>query len=159
MANDKYTGMNAWLITWENYKDPPPEKVVAVLSSRRQDRYVAELLELFVSRTIYSVGELAYYANRKSKLVYKAQKPVGIHGVPHGERIFCGHDPWLYGRIVRNLKVRNDRSSDEEIITWQEPITYRWADESKSEITIADEGEWKELRRPRRPLTRDVREC
>ena len=68
----------------------------------------------------------------------------------------CGHDPWLYGRKVRDLKVAVDESNDEEVITWREPNNFKWADESKRSIVVASEGEVKHWRRPNKPLSKDV---
>jgi hypothetical protein len=148
--------MNAWLLTWEWSSAKPVEKIVAVLSSRRSDSSIAELMELLVLRSIYPAREVAYYANRKKAMVYKAQTPLNINGVPHGERILCGHDPWLYGRKVRDLKITVDESTDEEVITWREPKNFKWTDDSRNSITVDTEGELKEWRRPNKPLSRDI---
>lgn len=148
--------MNAWLLTWEWTSTEPTEKIAAILSSRRSDSAIADLMELLVLRSRYPAKEVAYYANRKREMVYKAQTPLGINGVPHGERIMCGHDPWLYGRKVRDLKVAVDESNDEEVITWREPNNFKWADESKRSIVVASEGEVKHWRRPNKPLSKDV---
>ena len=68
----------------------------------------------------------------------------------------CGHDPWIYGRKVRDLKVTLDETNDEEVITWREPKDFKWADESKRSIVVASEGEVKQWRRPNKPLSKDV---
>ena len=113
-------------------------------------------MELLVLRALYPAREAVYYANRKKKMVHKAKTPLNVNGVPHGERILCGHDPWLYGRKVRNLKIAVDTSTDEEVITWREPNNFKWAEDSKSSIVVATEGELKQWRRPNKPLSKDV---
>ena len=148
--------MNAWLLTWEWTSTEPTEKIAAILSSRRSDSAIADLMELLVLRSRYPAKDVAYYANRKRQMIYKAQTPLGINGVPHGERILCGHDPWIYGRKVRDLKVTLDETNDEEVITWREPKDFKWADESKRSIVVASEGEVKQWRRPNKPLSKDV---
>lgn len=148
--------MNAWLLTWEWTSTEPTEKIAAILSPRRSDSAIADLMELLVLRSRYPAKEVAYYANRKRQMVYKAQTPLRISGVPHGERILCGRDPWLYGRKVRDLKVTLDETNDEEVITWQEPKDFKWADESKRSIVVASEGEVRQWRRPNKPLSKDV---
>lgn len=148
--------MNAWLLTWEWSSTKPVEKIVAVLSSRRSDSSVAELMELLVLRSLYPARDVAYYANRKKAMVYKAQTPLNINGVSHGERILCGHDPWLYGRKVRDLKIAVDASTDEEVITWREPKNFKWAEGSQCSIVVDTEGELKQWRRPNKPLSKDV---
>lgn len=148
--------MNAWLLTWEWTSTKPTEKIAAILSSRRSGSAIADLMELLVLRSRYPAKDVAYYANRKREMVYKAQSSLDINGVPHGERILCGHDPWLYGRKVRDLKVTVNETNDEEIITWREPNNFKWADESKRSIVVASEGEVKRWSRPNKPLSKDV---
>lgn len=113
-------------------------------------------MELLVLRSRYPAKEAAYYANRKNAMVYRAQTPLVINDIPHGGRVLCGHDPWLYGRRVRDLRVVVDTNTDEEVITWREPNNGKWADESKRSIVVATEGELKQWRRPNKPLSKDV---
>ena len=148
--------MKAWLLSWECNTSTVAEKIAAILSSRRSDRAIAELMELLVLRANSTARNVAYYANRKRELVYKAQTPLSINRVPHGERILCGHDPWLYGRKVTDFKVVVDESADEEILTWREPDDFRWVDKSERHVEIAKSGEYKTLRRPNRPLSTDI---
>ncbi len=148
--------MNAWLLTWECNTAKVKERIVAILSSRKSDRAVAEIMELLVLRANSTARNNAYYANRKRELVYKAQTPLAINRVPHGERILCGHDPWLYGRKVTDLEVEVDESSNEEVLRWREPIDYRWTDSPERSIEVAKQGEYKSLRRPDRPLAADI---
>jgi hypothetical protein len=132
--------MNAWLLTWEWTTTRPREKIVAILSSRRSDASIAELVELLVQRTLCGAHDLAYYANRRKKLICKAETPLIINSIPHGQRVLCGHGPWLYGRVVTDLKVMMDGATDEEVLTWQEPPQYRWAGSSMTAIELAAEG-------------------
>lgn len=148
--------MNAWLLTWEWSSTKPAEKIVAVLSSRRSDSFVAELMELLILRATYTARDIAYYANRKREMAYKAQTPLNVNGVPHGERILCGHDPWLYGRKVSDLMIVVDLSTNEEVLTWKEPNNFKWAEGSTSSIVVAAEGEFKQWRRPNKPLSTDT---
>ena len=148
--------MKAWLLTWETYTVTPAEHIVAVLTSRRSTSAVAELMEFLVLRANAGAKSAAYYANRRRELVYRAQTPLGINGVPHGDRIMCGHDPWLYGRIVSQLEVKVDNATKEEIVSWQEPRDLRWEDESARSVVTAREGKRKTVRRLNRPLSQDV---
>jgi hypothetical protein len=148
--------MNAWLLTWECNAAKTQEKIVAILTSRRSDRAIAELMELLVLRANSTARNVAYYANRKRELVYKAQTPLGINRVPHGERILCGHDPWLYARKVTELTVVVDELSNEEVLTWREPDDFRWTDNSERRIEVAKRGELKSWRRPNLPLANDI---
>jgi hypothetical protein len=148
--------VKAWLLTWECNTSSVKEKIVAVLCSRRSDQAVAGLMEFLVLRATSSAHSLAYYANRRKELVYRAQTPLAINRVPHGERILCGHDPWLYGRKVSALRVELDAASNEELVSWREPDDFRWTDGSERAIEVARAGIVKSLRRPNRALSADI---
>lgn len=149
--------MNAWLITWErlDVRPEPYEKIAAILSGRRSERSVAEFMELLYLRATGDASAMAYYANRPRKMIVRAQYPQLINEVPHGDRILCGHNPWLYGRRVTNLEISRD--GEDEVLKWQEPPIFRWKAESLTEIETPEAGELKEWRRPaNRPLSEDA---
>lgn len=154
----KTKGTRAWLVTWEVTKIQPSEIIVAVISSRRSEAFVKGLMEFLVLRAFSSVGQAVYCANRPSKLVYKAQTRFLINRVPHGERILCGHDPWLYGRKVSDLAVSVDETSGEEIVSWSEPPDWKWSDDAKYPVVeAASEPKRMVVRRPKeRPMSRDI---
>ncbi len=77
--------MNAWLITWECDGD-----IVAILSSRKSEATVAELVKFLYLASTSTADELAYYANRPNRIPYKIKNGEMINGIPHGERITCG---------------------------------------------------------------------
>ena len=148
--------MNAWLLTWTFTAIEPAEKLVAILPSRRSERNVAELMEFLVLKATSGAGFNAFCVNRRKDLVYKANMTLVISKVPHGNRIFCGHDPWLYGRKVRNLTVSQDESSNEEIISWTEPDNYKLDEDGRS-VVVADRGKSDQLRRRNDyPLSKDI---
>ena len=148
--------MKAWLITWECVTVEPPDRLAAILSSRKSDEYIADLMELFVQRATYGASEMAYYANRKNKRVYKAQTPLIINNVAHGSRVICGHDPWLYGRIVNDLKIVIDEMKDVEILSWKEPDNFEWEDKQRRHIRVDGEGRNNSLERAIRPISHDI---
>jgi hypothetical protein len=150
------TPMRAWLLTWVFTSTEPKEKVVAILPARRSDRSVAELMELLVQRAMSGAGSALHYLHRRKQLVHKAQTPLVINKVPHGQRVLCGHDPWLYGRVVSELKVVVDQQSGDEVLLWVEPDDWKFADGERSNVEVASAGEHCELRRPNRPLSGDV---
>ena len=148
--------MNAWLLTWAHTSNEPAEKLVAILPARKSGQSVAELMEFFVLRATAGASSAAYYLHRRKEMVYKAQTPLVINRVPHGDRILCGHDPWLYGRVVRELKVVVDQEANEEVVSWREPDDFEFKDESLVLIDVARPGRHATLRRPNRPLSKDA---
>ena len=149
--------MNAWLITWERLDARPTsyEKIVAILGSRRSERAIADIIEVLYLRATSDAGGMAQSANRPRNMVYRAEYPQIINNVPHGDRILCGHNPWLYGRKVTNLTITED--GDFEVVTWAEPPIWRRKGTTGFEIEIVSEGEHQEWRRPiHRPLSEDA---
>ena len=145
--------MRMWLLTWECNTSKVKEEFVAVLSSRKSDSSIAELAEYIVLRATSNAQSLAYYANRRRELVNKALTPLNINNIPHSNRILCGHDPWLYARIVTEFKVIDDDLSNEEIISWREPDDFRLSDTSPSNTEVAKRGDKKILRRKNRAVS------
>ena len=109
--------MKAWLITWEWANDAAAvaDRVVGILNFRWGDGRVADIVEFLYSNSNASVDELAYYAKKRSNNPYRAD-------IRHG-RILCGHNPFLYARVVSDLKI--DITDDgRETISWKEPPVY-----------------------------------
>jgi len=80
---------------------------------------------------------MACLANRPKKIPYKVDKVQLINNIPHGDRITCGHNPFLYARKVTNLQIKIDPKENIEILKWKE--------KSRREIEVAKEGEIREL--------------
>ena len=131
--------MNAWLITWQwsgehaRVRDP----LVAILSSRKSRSSIAELVEFLYLRASGEAADLAYYANRRKLLRYPAQ-------IDQNCRITCGHNPWLYARVVSNLSVEANADRT-EVIRWREPDTHGL--DENDQVVVKHEGVPKELAR------------
>jgi hypothetical protein len=79
--------MKAWLVTWEWVGDHAKvrDPFIAILSSRKSDRRVAEFVEYYYLLMTSSAPEIASLANRPRDIPYKAETTVRINDVPHGE--------------------------------------------------------------------------
>jgi len=139
--------MNAWLLTWEGTSPKITEenRIIGVIGSRRADSFVAELVEFIYARNSSSVTDMAYIANRPKKKPFPATKTQIINGVPHGERIICGHNPWIYARKVKALKTEVEDGV--EVVSWQEPDNLQWKNKRKMEIEIEEIGAKRSIRR------------
>ena len=104
----------AWLITWEWIGDHAKveNKIVAILNYRRSGEYVRKITELLYANNCFSLRERVAYARNKRNNPYPAQ-------IYSGERIHCGHNPYLYARLVDDLCVNIDENG-EESITWKD---------------------------------------
>ncbi len=111
--------MKAWLITWDWTGDAAAvaDVVVGILNSSWADKRVADIVEFLYSNTTANISELAHYAKKPSNNPYRAEICNG--------RIHCGHNPFLYARIVSDLTIEID-SDGKELITWMEPPKYEY---------------------------------
>lgn len=151
------TAMNAWLVTWEwvTHHAKVSDPLIAILSARKGDRWIASYIEGYYLMTSCTAQEVAYLVNRPHTIPYKASRHFFIiNGVPHGDRMRCGNNPFIYARKVTNLTVTEDREHRREIIRWKEPPIFRWKDELRNAVEIAQEGTTKTLERPLETLIR-----
>ena len=144
--------MNAWLLTWLHPDREPGESIAAILSSRKGEQAIADLMEFLVLQAKFSAQAAAHVANRPKERVYNARRPIVVNRVPHGDRIFCGRDPLLYGRKVTNLVVTLDQAESQEVVAWREPDDYRFTDQRETRVVVAKSGELRKVIRPNEPL-------
>ena len=139
--------MNAWLLTWDGtcQKITDDNRIIGIISSRRSDSFVAELVEFLYARNSSSASDMAYIANHQKQKPFTAERTQIINDVPHGERIICGHNPWIYARKVKNLKITEEDGF--EVVTWQEPDNYYWKNKQRMEIGIEVKVDEKRLKR------------
>jgi hypothetical protein len=72
-------------------------------------------------------------------------KNMVINDIPHGDRMVCGNNPFIYARLVSNFVSRADYDKASETIRWKEPSTVRWKEKSRREFVVAKEGDEQEL--------------
>jgi len=134
--------MNAWIVTWEYFGDKSEliEELVTILSSRKSVRQMALFLEEHYLLATGSASDLKFYANRRGRLPYQALTTQVINSVPHGDRVTCGHNPFLYARKVTALEVKEVEKSREEI-TWTEPSKFKYRDGQHSDVIVAEKGQ------------------
>ncbi len=118
-------GIAAWLVTWEHAGDhaKPKRLIAAVLSPHWSGERVRAHVEWLYANESYSLRERIAYARRKSFNPYPARF-LSVRGVPWEGRIFCGHNPYLYARLVDDLRAADH--SDETQVTWKERTPPDW---------------------------------
>lgn len=110
----------AWLVTWIGTgKHAEWEgKVVSLLNYRLSDRAVADYMERHWIDSFGSPSERLAYAKSKKNTPYPAQfDTVEVDGkrVPYEGRMYCGPNPFLYGRLVQNIHVEVDEDGNEQL--------------------------------------------
>jgi hypothetical protein len=96
----------AWLVTWEWSGDHAKvaEKVVAIFNPRIGGERIRELVELLYIQSGASLAEKLSWAVDRADNPYPA-KFGSLNGVPWQGEIECGHNPWLFARLVDDLWV------------------------------------------------------
>jgi hypothetical protein len=113
--SSKVRSARAWLVTLESTDKPP--QVVSVFKAQRSADFVREYMEQYYIDTYYSVQEKLLYAQSRKNNPYPATFEK-LNGVPWQGRITCGHNPFLYGRLVQKLRVLS--APDGNVLTWEE---------------------------------------
>ena len=139
MGKHRRDGIAAWLVTWEHVGDHarPEHGISAVLSPHWSAERVRDHVEWLYSKETFSLRERIAYTKRKSFNPYPAQF-ASVRGVPWTGRITCGHNPFLYARLVDDLCAA-DRT-DENQVTWKERERPDF-DEIAGPIGLGDGGE------------------
>jgi hypothetical protein len=114
-------GITAWLVTWEWVGDhaKPERKIAAILNPRWSPDRVREYVEFIYANSYYSISERIDYAKNRSFNPYPAEFMRVRGGVQWQGQIICGHNPWLFARLVDNL-VATGESDDEDKVVWTE---------------------------------------
>ena len=121
--------MNAWLITWDWMGDAAAvtDEVAAILNPRYSPERIAGILEFLYAKRNSTASELATYAGCPARNPYRSERQFS-------GSITCGHNPWLYGRIVHELSVSKDEKTGIETIAWKEPPLYKPSDHGFPEM-------------------------
>jgi hypothetical protein len=77
-----------------------------------------ELVEFLYIQDTASLSEKQSWATNKDRNPYPA-KFGALNAVPWQGEIYCGHNPWLFARLVDDLTVEVDESGNEQA-TWTE---------------------------------------
>jgi hypothetical protein len=146
--------LEAWLVTWDWCGDHArvDAPLVAIFSSRRSARSVGGFVEQYYMLATSNAQEVAYSANRAAQPRCKVSMSQRINDIPHGDRLTCGHNPFIYARKVSALSVEAHPDSDMEIVCWKEPPAYKWEDERRSSVVLDREGVLRELVRRTSPV-------
>jgi len=110
---------SAWVVTWEwSHRDAAVDrKVAALLNYRKTGHFVRDVVEYLYMNRGYNAAEMAQCAKDPSSNPYSARF-ADVKGVPFIDRIYCGHNPYLYARRVSN--VRPAQGHDDGAIEWDE---------------------------------------
>jgi hypothetical protein len=120
-------GITAWLVTWDHVGEhaQPPRPIAAVLSRRWGADRVAQIVELLYANEYYSISERIAYAG-ESFNPYPARRGT-LYGVPWDGEICCGHNPFLYARLVDNLRTEGEDDAD-----------VRWVEREKPNVPVLE---------------------
>ncbi len=110
-------GISAWLIEWQwagEHARRPGRKFL-ILSPRLGEHTVSVLLGALYAAEAYTADEQALFARDLGQTPY----PVRRDGP---ERLMCGHNPYLWARKVRGLRVESDHEGGEYLSYEERPV-------------------------------------
>jgi len=112
--------VKAWLVTWDwaGKHAEKENKVVTILSSRLSGEAVAKYMERLYVDSEFCLSERLEYAKSRRNTPYPARfNALKIDGkmVTWAGQIHCGHNPFLYGRLVDNIHVEIDSGGNEKL--------------------------------------------
>lgn len=112
--------MKAWLVTWEWAGDHAKvsEPVAAILNSRTSPDRVREIVEFLYANASYTLSERLACAKNKRNNPYPARF-ASIDGFPWQGQITCGHNPFLFARLVEGISVQDDGTPEGRLV-WKE---------------------------------------
>ena len=112
--------MKAWIITWQDSQGTEHEPVVMVLNGMMGIKRVQWYVETMYIEKMSSDAEKYDSARpkRSRKIAFPAEVTKTVNGEAH---IHCGHNPWLFARLVNDLRVETD-IDDVETLKWKERI-------------------------------------
>ena len=113
-------GNTVWLITWEWCGDHAKveDKFVAIFNPHWGPRRVKDYVEVLYSTLKYTVGDKLGVAIKPRCNPYRAE--YGFTGqVRCMDRIRCGHNPWLYARLVDHFQVQQTEDG-EDVVSYDE---------------------------------------
>jgi len=110
----------AWLVTWESPRTPPDSEaqIVAILDYRCSEKKVKLYIEQCYIDRCYSLEEKMACAKSRKNNPYPAEFNK-INGLVFAGQITCGANPWLFGRLVKNLSLRVDEDGGQKLL-WEE---------------------------------------
>jgi hypothetical protein len=111
-------GIRAWLVTWEWVGDhaKPERKVAAIFNPHWSPDRVRQYVEFIYVTSHYSISERIAYAKNRSFNPYAADF-MRVNGIQWQGQITCGHNPWLFARLVDNLAATGE-PDDEDKVVW-----------------------------------------
>ena len=112
--------MKAWLVTWEWMGEHAKRrnKIAAVLNPHFSGQHVRELVQFLYTTESYTVSEQMAFAKDPTQNPYPAQF-AQIEGHPWAAQIHCGHNPFLFARLVDELTVERGADGKENGV-WKE---------------------------------------
>jgi len=112
--------MASWLITWGmvGHDGKVKYEPAAILNGRLSGKNVRKIVELLFANERCTLRERIAYAKNNKNTLFAAQFEK-VLGVSWEARIYCGSNPFLYARLVDNLRVIVNENGEEEL-TWKE---------------------------------------
>ena len=123
----------AWLITWEWTADHAKveHKVAGILNYRYSSKSIERIVEQIYANSRFAFHEKLAYAKARTSTPYRVQHGVVELGqqakekldlpskLPFADEMIYGGHPWLWARVVRDLRAYVDCDGNEHL-SWKQ---------------------------------------
>jgi len=108
--------MASWLVTWGmvGHEGKVKYEPAAILNGRLSGENVRKIVELLFVNERCTLGERIAYAKNNKNTLFPARFEM-VLGVPWEDRIYCGSNPFLYARLVDDLRVIVNENGEKEL--------------------------------------------
>jgi hypothetical protein len=114
---------SAWVIQQEGPQHPA--EVIGILSARKSARKVKEYVEWLYALLHYHPGDhLAHAKYKNPTVLYEAEFGRTNTGVPTGDVIRCGDNPYLVACLAKNISLVE--SENVSVLKWTNPDIRNW---------------------------------
>jgi hypothetical protein len=114
-------GVSAWLVTWESHEPLEGDRVAAVFSPRLGAKSVRAAVHAIYAATEFVTREKIRWAIRPDENPYPAMYNT-VGGVRWEGQILCGHNPFLFARLVDELRVEQTPDGTERAVWVERPL-------------------------------------
>ncbi len=115
---------SAWLVTWEYVGIEQPElseRIISIRDGRTSPEKIKDFVAQYYIAKHYSLDEKMHFSSHPKDNPYPAQFSTHPWGGLWTAKICCGHNPFIYARFIKNLKLYDDGDGD-SAMTWDELV-------------------------------------
>ena len=144
---------NAWLLTWigtNELSQDQDRQIIAIMPSKTSSSKIHNLVVFLYRRSVNTAfGMASSGGKRSSNGSDYSHRDNAVH------RVFYGQNPWVFARLVGNLRVEYEDNCDVEHVYWTE-LAYMRPDKPGAMPTVVTAASEEHIVRKVRQLLFDI---